>query len=145
MGLDTVVDSGMNDELRDGGYNEGYRGAAPLRRDGAAIDELFEVLADGRRRRILTYLRDAERSVRVEELAKHVAISEATTGDVITENERERIRTSLCHVHLPKLVDAGLVAWQDPAERTAVHATSEGQSLPPHLSWLPDGVTVTEE
>ncbi|MFD1586725.1 hypothetical protein ACFR9U_06995 [Halorientalis brevis] len=112
-------------------------GTARLQRDGASRDDLFEALAHARRRRSLAYLRATEEDVAVDELAKHVATAERSGGETVTAADRQRVATSLYHAHLPKLVDAGLVAWQDPDERDRVTTTRAGQSLPTELSWMP--------
>lgn len=118
---------------------------ADLRRDGTSRDELFEVLAHARRRRTLAYLRDIDRTVTVDELAQHVAAAEHGGGETVSSSDRKQVLTSLYHVHLPKLVEAKLVAWDDPDERTAVTVTSEGQTLPAEISWLPPGMATPEE
>lgn len=87
---------------------------------GATFDDIVRALADRRRRRILRYLRD------------HDEVSESELADVLTgwlaadresgradPDDRERIRTALTHVHLPHLVDAGLVETDDETVRLA--------------------------
>ena len=114
-------------------------GTARLQRDETSRDDLFEALADARRRRSLAYLRATEDAVAVEELAKHVATAERNGGETVSASDRRQVATSLYHAHLPKLIDAGLVAWADPAERNRVTTTGTGQSLPTELSWMPSG------
>lgn len=132
----------------DGGIRsrgESTGGMARLRHDGTSRDELFETLAHARRRRSLAYLRATESVVAVEELAKHVAAAERTGGETVTPTDRKQVLTSLYHVHLPKLIDAGLVTWQDADDRELVAATSTGQSLPTELSWLPTSSATPDE
>ena len=71
------------------------------------LDELFEVLADGHRRRVLAYLADTDDGVAAfSELIEHVA------GDSTGEStDKERVAVSLHHSHLPKLADASLVEY----------------------------------
>ncbi|MFB6165794.1 MAG: hypothetical protein ABEJ31_11600 [Haloarculaceae archaeon] len=107
--------------------------ASRIRSDGASPAELFRVLAHEWRRRTLASLRDSEGTMQVTELA--AAVTDAADG--ATPARREEVATSLYHVHLPKLIDAGLVEWADPGSRDAVVATAEGRSLPTELSWLP--------
>ncbi|WP_224268940.1 DUF7344 domain-containing protein [Haloprofundus salinisoli] len=70
----------------------------------ATATELFDALADRRRRRILDAVERADDRIPVEVLAK------ALTGGDANSDERE-IQISLVHAHLPKLDDAGLVAY----------------------------------
>jgi hypothetical protein len=105
---------------------------------------LFVLLSHARRRRTLAYLRCTERAVPVEELAKHIAVAEVDGQDSVRPQQRRQIGTSLHHVHLPKLVDADLLAWRDATERAAVRATAAGRTLPTTLSWLPAGSNVAD-
>lgn len=127
------------------GCEEASADVRTLRRDGASRDELFDVLSTARRRRALAYLRDNDRAVTVDELAQHVAAAEHAGGETVSPAERKQVLTSLYHVHLPKLVDSRLVAWDDPDERSAVQVTSEGKTLPAELSWLPPERPTPEE
>lgn len=76
------------------------------------LDELFEVLADGRRRRALAYLADADDGVAAfSELVEHVA------DDSVGEStDKECVAVSLHHTHLPKLADANIVEY-DPRNK----------------------------
>jgi len=127
------------------GRSEPAGGTNGVRRDGTSRDELFEVLAHGRRRLSLAYLRTEAGVVPVEELAKHVAAAERPGGETVSASDRKQVVTSLYHVHLPKLVDAGLAVWRDPDERRQVRATTTGQSLPTELSWMPASVARSDE
>ena len=86
----------------------------PRSRDGPtenepSVDELFDVLGDERRRRVLAVL--AERQSPID--AKQLAFAVATRGndDTVTLSESvvEDVHVTLHHVHLPKLDEAGLV------------------------------------
>ena len=116
--------------------NDATGGPTRHRCDGTSRDELFEALAHGRRRRTLAYLRGVDGSVSVSDLASHVAAERCEDGRV-TPSERKQVATSLYHVHLPKLIESGLVDWGESGERRAVTITSAGQSLPSELSWMP--------
>lgn len=82
-----------------------------------SLDRVFELLSDRRRRYTLYYLNDRDDGVAtVGELTDHVAALESgrestDEGEGLgTESERkERIRTELRHVHLPKLAETGVV------------------------------------
>jgi len=76
------------------------------------LDELFEVLADEHRRRVLAYLADTDDGVAAfSELIEHVAAD--STGE---STDKERVAVSLHHSHLPKLADASLVEYDPRSE-----------------------------
>ncbi|WP_254768503.1 DUF7344 domain-containing protein [Salinilacihabitans rarus] len=73
-----------------------------------SLDLVFDVLSDQRRRYALYYLYDAPDGVAtVDEIADHVVALEAPPEHA--EDHRLHVLTSLQHVHLPKLEDAGIV------------------------------------
>jgi len=77
-------------------------------------DELLSVLADARRRFVLHYLRRNGPTASVAELANHVAAweADASVADVSDDLVAD-VRTSLHHVHLPKLEGTDVVQWTD--------------------------------
>lgn len=83
-------------------------------------DDLMATLADERRRRALRVLWDADGVVSLTELTDEVTRLERG-GDVRPDSER--VRTSLYHVHLPKLAELGLVTVAESDERTRVTFT----------------------
>ncbi|WP_135364552.1 DUF7344 domain-containing protein [Halosimplex halophilum] len=82
-------------------------------------EELLTAVADPRRRRILRYLRDTDgEAISVEEL------TDALADGCDTAAERDQLRVSAQHVHLPKLADAGIVVF-DPRSGTVRYAGDE--------------------
>ncbi len=78
------------------------------------LDELFRVLADGQRRRLLAYLDRTEDDVAAfSELVEHAADESVA----VSNEDRERVAVNLHHNHLPKLEDANLVEY-DPRSET---------------------------
>jgi len=78
----------------------------------AGLDELFEVLADGDRRRILAYLADTDDGVAAfSDIIEHVADDSAEES-----TDKERVAVSMHHTHLPKLADANLVEYDPRSE-----------------------------
>ena len=67
------------------------------------VDDLYEVLSDTTRRRLLWTMLDGGPPVRVK------VPEDLPRGD----GSRRETRIRFHHVHLPKLVDAGLVRWDD--------------------------------
>ena len=76
------------------------------------LDQLFEVLADGKRRQLLAYLVETDDDVAAfSELIEHVA--DDSDGE---SSDNERIAVGLHHTHLPKLADADLVEYDPRSE-----------------------------
>ena len=77
--------------------------------EGLSEEQLFEVLANPRRRAVLRELTDSG-TYRIGELAERVAALEndTTTAD-LTREDRKSAYTALQQLHLPKLHSAGLV------------------------------------
>ena len=76
------------------------------------VDALFEVLSDGRRRRILAYLVEND-IADYDELIDSIVGRKEETAD---EDERDRIVADLHHRQLPKLADADLVEYDERSE-----------------------------
>lgn len=104
----------------------------------ADTDELFELLGDEHRRYVLAALDAAARPLHLADLATQLARAES--GDADVAERRQQLSLHLYHADLPKLADAGLVAF-DRDERT-VALTDDGASLAARTEILPD---VTED
>ncbi|MFC4449415.1 DUF7344 domain-containing protein [Halorussus aquaticus] len=75
-----------------------------------SLDATFELLAHADRRVILRYLRDAPgESATRDELADHLASERAEQSG--ERPDRDRVLSTLHHVHVPKLVDAGVADY----------------------------------
>ena len=75
---------------------------------------LFDALASRRSRYILHYLRREETPVSVGDLVEAVAAWETDKAiDLVSNEHRQNVRTSLHHTQLPKLTMAGLVQYDD--------------------------------
>ncbi|ELY62237.1 DUF7344 domain-containing protein [Natronolimnohabitans innermongolicus] len=105
----------------------------------ATIDAVFDALADARRRTILSVLANQYHPISVETLARDVAAREADVAERDVGQDRvAAVRTSLIHVHLPRLNDAGLVGYD--ADTGSV--SYEGHPIL-RVEWL-DGVDTAE-
>ncbi|ELY42377.1 DUF7344 domain-containing protein [Natronorubrum sulfidifaciens] len=93
------------------------------------LDVLFEALSDSRRRTVLSVLDGSHQPHSTEALARAVAASEMDRD--IRRDEVEQVWSTLRHVHLPVLNDAGLVGYD--AESSLV--SYEGHPVL-HESWL---------
>lgn len=90
---------------------------------GDKYDAIFGALADQRRRLSFQYLLNTDTSTTVTELATELEAGESqspTTGPV--SDRKTTIKTSLVHVHLPKMHEAGLIEYDDP-KRTIMTGT----------------------
>ncbi|WP_225334009.1 DUF7344 domain-containing protein [Halomicrobium urmianum] len=78
----------------------------------AQVDpELMQVLAPPRRRRVVSVLEDID-ALSTESLAASVLADEATAAaTVVTDDRRREMHSSLVHVDLPALEDAGVLEY----------------------------------
>lgn len=97
-----------------------------IERPTLSLDVAFEILADGHRRAVLSYLIQDERRTDLDELATHISAVEPT-------DTNGQAAATLHHLHLPKLADAGLVNY-DGAQQTVV-ANDSIRVLEPYLEW----------
>jgi len=99
-------------------------------------DEVFDLLANTRRRLALHYLRRIEGAAELREMAARVAAWEyGTATDELTPDQRKRVYTSLQQTHLRKLDDAGLVDFDD--EEARVHPTTATDDIEVYLEVVP--------
>ena len=105
MGNDVRGES--NEDERNG--NSASTGAdAP---GSARLDELFRILSNRRRRRVLYSLVDSEESViECSQLVDRLADGPATVG-AGGDSSEAAVARDLYHVHLPRLEDAGIVEY----------------------------------
>jgi len=76
--------------------------------------ERHRLLANDRRRHLLDILEGVDATVRVRRLAERIGEREAAVDERV---DVESVLLTLHHVHLPKLADADVVAY-DPEDRT---------------------------
>ena len=108
-------------------------------------DLVFDVLKNQRRRYALHYMRHADDSVQLSELAEQVAAWENDIEvEAISAAERKRVYTALYQSHLPKLDDAGIVEYNQnrgivelsgAAEQLDVYLDLESQPDVPWANW----------
>ena len=108
-------------------------------------DLVFDVLKNRRRRYALHYLRRADDTVQLSELAEQVAAWENDIAvDAISAAERKRVYTALYQSHLPKLDDAGIVEYNqnrgivelsEASEQLDVYLDLEAQPDIPWCNW----------
>lgn len=94
--------------------------------EGFHLGAALEALSHSARRKALAHLATCESPVDVEELAGELEGPYTVRDPLNRSMDREHhVKMELYHVHLPKLDEAGLVAF-DPAERT-VSITEAGE------------------
>ena len=75
-------------------------------------DEVFEMLQNERRRRILSYLLDADDVMTIGELAERIAaVENDTTVAALNSTQRKRVYVALYQTHLPKMDDVGVIDY----------------------------------
>ncbi|WP_408959491.1 hypothetical protein [Natrinema sp. 74] len=90
---------------------------------GESLDDAFALLADQRRRLLLEVMRTYEEELTLPDAAEEVAVRE--TGHDVTNISAERVTEvylSLYHDHLPRLVDAGLLEYDQERDLVAPDA-----------------------
>jgi hypothetical protein len=95
------------------------------RTDRADADRLFELLSHRRRRCILRALFRNEAPLSLTELVATVAAQEAADDAHLEDELVERVRLSLCHIHLPKLANEGVVRYDAKRETVSLYVRGE--------------------
>jgi hypothetical protein len=106
------------------------------RERSVSVDDLFELLARPGNRYTLAYLSRAEGPVPYEDLVETVVDGAETPDGLSTADFREQVATRLVHSNLPKLDDAGLVAYD--REARTVRATEATAVAVPYLELAMD-------
>jgi DNA-binding transcriptional ArsR family regulator len=105
-----------------------------------SLDLIFGILKNGRRRRVLQYLRNVEGEVTLSDLAEHIAaIENDTTETQLTSSERKRVYVGLYQCHLPKMDDAGAIDYNQ--SRGLIRRTDKAEYFDEYLdeeSEVPD-------
>jgi len=88
--------------------------------DATAVDTALDLLADRTRRELLPYLATVDGPVTVREAAAYLANTNGVPGQA-----PERVEIALVHSHVPKLVSAGVVDY-DESDRKLDYRASDG-------------------
>ena len=104
-------DRGDDEQSADSdGESDSARDQRPVGEVSLSLDTTLEILADHDRRAVIDYLRDdADRTATVEELANYLVSQRVEKAD--ERPSSDRVQTMLHHIHVPKLVDVGLVDY----------------------------------
>ncbi len=105
-------------------------GGSTSQRDGTELseDQLFTMLANQRRRHIIHALLNRKETVDIGTLSEEIAAWEDNlTIEEISSKDRKRVYTALQQSHLPKLDEAGIVAFD--SDRGVVEPTPALQDV----------------
>lgn len=92
------------------------------------LGALFDVLSSPRRRYVLANLQHCDEPTTLADLARDVCAWElGCDPSDVPEGRDEPVRVSLYHAHVPKMVDAGLVAYEE--DRRTVCTTDTALKL----------------
>ncbi|WIV66343.1 DUF7344 domain-containing protein [Natrialbaceae archaeon AArc-T1-2] len=98
--------------------------------------EIFEVLRNQRRRYVLHYLKRDEGPVEIGDLAQQVAAWEyETTLEAVTPAQRKRVYTTLQQTHLPKMDEAGILAFD--SDEGVIESTDRTREVTIYLEIVP--------
>lgn len=102
--------------------------------DAHAVDVLFDVLADSRRRYTLECLCEFQTPMALADLAGEVASREQERPvPAIPAEEVKQVYTSLYHVHIPKMADANIVEYT--REQDMVVLTPDSEQIEPFVEF----------
>lgn len=82
--------------------------------DELSTDDVFEILSNARRRFMIDYLHQQGGAESLSDIADHIASREYETSvDGINNDQRRRVYISLYQTHLPKLIEYGVVEYDE--------------------------------
>jgi hypothetical protein len=99
--------------------------SSPSEQVPASSDPSVPSTGDARKHHLLGYLGQFVYPVELGTLAAHVVASERSIAlESVSDDERARVAIQLHHVHIPVLVERGVIEY-DPDSRMAVTATPD--------------------
>jgi hypothetical protein len=96
------------------------------------LDTAFTALANRRRRVLLDHLIDGDEVTDLDALVDVVAGAEA--DETPTRSHRDRVATTLYHIHLPVLAELGLVDFDPRSEAVRYHPHPTVEKWTEHAS-----------
>lgn len=104
------------------------------------LDNVFGILKNQRRQRILRYLSTHDGEVTIGTLSEHIAALEHdTTPDELTWRERKRVYIGLLQCHLPKLDDVNAIKFNK--ARGIIERGPTASQFEPYLAFEPQKTT----
>lgn len=124
------------------GLRRRFRDPEPGARVPITEDQLFQILADSRRRAVINRLAtmDHDEAVRRVELAREIAAMETHMSPEHVPDERVRpVDVDLYRTHFPMLDDAELIRWN-----VAEAEVAPANSIAPVAEWLREAEGFTD-
>jgi len=108
--------------------------SAPFGDSEVAKDTLFDLLSSPRRRFVLYYLHEENRTITLHDLADEVASWEYEKPiEDLNSQERKRVYVSLYQTHIPKLADSGIIDYDN--DTGDITLTDHVNEFGPYLGW----------
>ncbi|KPN29641.1 hypothetical protein SY89_00355 [Halolamina pelagica] len=108
--------SGRLEGVRTNGINQHDRKRVPLEGTKLSEDDVFETLANRRRRFVIHALKHAEEPIGITELSTDVTAWEfGIDREEVTYDDRRNVYSTLKRTHLPKLEEKGIVTVDEEA------------------------------
>lgn len=104
-------------------------------RIGLSEDTIFTLLSVQRRRELLRHLKEAGGEATVEDITAEVADRE--TGTQSTAAKRKAVYVSLHQVHIPRLVEAGVLEHDGDGSNRTIRLTGPWKQLYAYLEFDP--------
>jgi len=99
---------------------------SPPESDVLSRDDLFSMLRNERRREVIHYLGEHDEPVDLRDLSEHIAaIENDCEASEVTYKQRKRVQTALYQMHLPKLAEQEIVAYDRRAGRVELATRAE--------------------
>ncbi|GAA0258998.1 hypothetical protein ACFFQF_23620 [Haladaptatus pallidirubidus] len=99
------------------------------------IDDVLQTLANHHRRQTLSYLSStADSQCTVDELVAHLQAHPTET-----EYTERQLRQRLHHIHLPKLMDVGLLTYESNSQQIQYSSHPQAESLLAYVESIREG------
>jgi DNA-binding transcriptional ArsR family regulator len=129
-----VASNGSESDANDGADANDNTAVETLgeQEDSFDKDDVFHLLQNERRRRVLQYLEETDGTVEMGDIAEQVAAWEHdTTVRALSSDQRQRVYIALYQAHLPKLDEAGVIEYNQ--NRGRVEPTDRIETLTAYL------------
>ncbi|AWB28364.1 DUF7344 domain-containing protein [Halococcoides cellulosivorans] len=124
-----VASTDENDHPADGRESDADPGERPFE-----IDQVFEILKNERRRRVLDHIQEADGQLTLGDLAERIAAEECEKPiSQINSQERKRVYVGLYQCHLPKMDDIDAIEYDKARGTIAL-----GEAFAHFERYLPD-------
>lgn len=128
----TALESADEEEVSDQepvGDEDGIaEGEAAAQEDQLTLDEIFDILKNKRRRRVIKHLRTTDGPAELGDIAERIAATENDKSvSAITYDERKRVYVALYQCHLPRMDEMRIVEFNQ--SRGLVELTDQASEI----------------